>query len=151
MYSLLKRNEPHLGLNGTHGFRVSSHSIASPLYEPGRPVLKNISFDALPNTLTAFVGPSGAGKSTVINLIAAFYQPMAGAITVDGIDLSTLSLDSYRKQLEVVFQDTFLFDGTIRENILFVRPNSSEAEVMRACDIAHVTEFAECLPMNSRL
>ena len=76
-----------------------------------------MSFESLPGTVTALVGPSGSGKSTIISLIAAFHEPTAGAILVDGIDLSTVRLDAYRTQLGVVLQDTFLFDGTIRENV----------------------------------
>ena len=91
-------------------------------YEPGKPVLHDVSFDREPGTVTALVGPSGSGKSTIISLIAAFHEPTAGRVLVDGIDLSTVRLDAYRTQLGVVLQDTFLFDGTIRENVAFARP-----------------------------
>jgi subfamily B ATP-binding cassette protein MsbA len=112
-------------------------------YEPGKPVLHEISFDALPGTVTALVGPSGSGKSTIISLIAAFHEPVQGSILVDGADLSTMRLDGYRTQLGVVLQDTFLFDGSIRENVAFARPGASEAEILEACRIARVDEFAE--------
>ena len=112
-------------------------------YDPGKPVLHDVSFESLPGTATALVGPSGSGKSTIISLIAAFHEPTEGIIQVDGTDLGTVRLDSYRTQLGVVLQDTFLFDGTIRENIAFSRPNASEAEVLEACRIARVDEFAE--------
>jgi ABC-type multidrug transport system fused ATPase/permease subunit len=112
-------------------------------YDPGKPVLHEISFEARPGTATALVGPSGSGKSTIISLIAAFHGPFAGTVRVDGADLSTVRLDTYRTQLGVVLQDTFLFDGTIRENVAFARPQASEAEIMTACRIAHVDEFAE--------
>jgi subfamily B ATP-binding cassette protein MsbA len=95
-------------------------------YEPGKPVLHGISFRATPGTVTALVGSSGSGKSTIIGLIAAFHSPQSGVVSVDGIDLSTVRLDSYRTQLGVVLQDTFLFDGTIRENVAFARPDASE-------------------------
>ena len=111
--------------------------------KPGKSVLENISFSSQPGTATALVGPSGAGKSTIIGLIAAFYVPQQGTIRVDGTDLSTVRLDSFRTQLGVVLQDTFLFDGTIRENVAFGRPDASEAEIMDACRIARVDEFAE--------
>ena len=114
-------------------------------YEPGRTVLHNISFEARPGTVTAFVGPSGSGKSTTIGLIAAFHKPVAGRILVDSVDLSTVQLPSYRTQLGVVLQETFLFDGTIRENVLFSKPDASEVEMLRACRIARVDEFAEIL------
>ena len=112
-------------------------------YEPGKPVLHNVSFQARPGTATALVGPSGSGKSTIISLIAAFHEPTTGVVRVDGTDLSTVLLDSYRTQLGVVLQDTFLFDGTIRENVAFARPGATEQEVLDACRIAHVHEFAE--------
>jgi ABC-type multidrug transport system fused ATPase/permease subunit len=112
-------------------------------YDGVREVLGGISFRSEPGTATALVGPSGSGKSTIIGLIAAFHAPARGVVTVDGIDLSTVRLDSYRSQLGVVLQDTFLFDGTIRENVAFSRPEASEEDVLRACRLARVDEFAE--------
>ncbi len=111
-------------------------------YEPGHPVLHGISFESRPGTVTAFVGPSGSGKSTTIGLISAFHKPVAGRILVDGVDLSRVKLPSYRTQLGVVLQETFLFDGTIRENVLFSRPDATEAELLEACRTARVDEFA---------
>jgi subfamily B ATP-binding cassette protein MsbA len=112
-------------------------------YEAGKPVLNDITFTALPGTVTALVGSSGSGKSTIIGLVAAFHKPTAGRVLVDGADLSHVRLESYRPALGVVLQESFLFDGTIRENIAFSRPDASEEEIMRACQIAHVAEFAE--------
>lgn len=112
-------------------------------YDAGKAVLHDVSFRSEPGTVTALVGPSGSGKSTIIGLIAAFHVPEQGAIRVDGVDLSTVRLDSYRTQLGVVLQDTFLFDGTIRENVAFAKPDASEDEIMSACRIARVDEFAE--------
>ena len=112
-------------------------------YEEGKSVLHEVTFEANPGTVTALVGPSGSGKSTLIGLVAAFYKPSSGAITVDGSDLSATRLASYRSQLGVVLQDTFLFDGTIRENIAFSRPEASEEEIIAAGRIARVDEFAE--------
>ncbi len=112
-------------------------------YDTGKEVLHDISFESQPGTVTALVGPSGAGKSTVIGLIAAFYVPTSGRVLVDGVDLAKVRLDSYRTQLGVVLQETFLFDGTIRENVAFSRPNASEEEILAACRIARVDEFAE--------
>ena len=111
-------------------------------YEPERPVLRGISLDAKPGTVTALVGSSGSGKSTLIGLVAAFSKPRAGRITVDGVDLSTALLDTYRSQLGVVLQDNFLFDGSIKDNILFGRPGASDAEIAEAVRIARVDEFA---------
>jgi subfamily B ATP-binding cassette protein MsbA len=112
-------------------------------YDPGKLVLKDISFESRPGTVTALIGPSGSGKSTIIGLISAFYVPSEGVIRLDGVDLSTVRLDSYRTQLGVVLQDTFLFDGTIRENVAFSHPGATEQEIMDACTIARVDEFAE--------
>jgi subfamily B ATP-binding cassette protein MsbA len=112
-------------------------------YDPGKLVLRDISFESTPGTATALVGPSGAGKSTIIGLIAAFYVPTAGRVVVDGVDLAHVRLDSYRTQLGVVLQETFLFDGTIRENVAFSRPDAREEEILAACRIARVDEFAE--------
>jgi ABC-type multidrug transport system fused ATPase/permease subunit len=112
-------------------------------YEAGKQVLYDVSFRSNPGTVTALVGPSGSGKSTIISLIAAFHVPTAGKISVDGVDLSMVRLDSYRTQLGVVLQDTFLFDGTIEENIAFARPNATKQQILEACRIARVDEFAE--------
>jgi len=112
-------------------------------YDSNKPVLFDVSFLSTPDTVTALVGPSGAGKSTIIGLIAAFYTPTQGCVLVDGIDLATVRLRTYRTQLGVVLQDTFLFDGTIRENVAFARPEATEEEILEACQIARVDEFAE--------
>jgi subfamily B ATP-binding cassette protein MsbA len=112
-------------------------------YDSRKEVLHEVSFRSEPGTVTALVGPSGAGKSTIIGLIAAFYVPKSGRVLVDDIDLATVKLDSYRTQLGVVLQETFLFDGTIRENVAFARPDATEDEIMAACRIARVDEFAE--------
>ncbi len=115
-------------------------------YDSGKAVLTGVSFRAEPGTVTALVGPSGAGKSTMIGLIAAFHVPTAGRLTLDGIDLSTVRLDSYRSRLGVVLQETFLFDGTIRENVAFSRPEATRDEILAACRIARVDAFAEEFP-----
>jgi subfamily B ATP-binding cassette protein MsbA len=112
-------------------------------YEAGKQVLHDVSFESEPGTVTALVGPSGSGKSTMISLIAAFHVPTEGAVYVDGVDLSTVRLDTYRTQLGVVLQDTFLFDGTIEENIAFARPDATKEQILEACRIARVDEFAE--------
>jgi len=112
-------------------------------YDGTHEVLHNISFRSEPGTVTALVGSSGSGKSTTIGLISAFYVPSKGTVCVDGTDLSTVRLDSYRTRLGVVLQESFLFDGTIRDNVAFSRPGASEEEIMRACRIARVDEFAD--------
>jgi subfamily B ATP-binding cassette protein MsbA len=112
-------------------------------YDTRKEVLRDVRFKSEPGTVTALVGPSGAGKSTIIGLIAAFYVPASGRVLVDGVDLATVKLNSYRTQLGVVLQETFLFDGTIRENVAFARPDATEEEILAACHIARVDEFAE--------
>ena len=112
-------------------------------YEEGKPVLKNITFSAPVGSVTALVGTSGSGKTTIAGLAASFLNPESGTITVDGIDMGKISLDSYRSQLGVVLQDDFLFEGTIRENILFPRPNSTEEELQKAVKAAFVNEFTD--------
>jgi subfamily B ATP-binding cassette protein MsbA len=115
-------------------------------YEKDKPVLHGISFEAQPGTVTALVGSSGSGKSTIISLICAFHKPDSGQVLVDGIDLSTVRLDSYRSQLGVVLQESFLFDGTIKENVMFSHPEATAEEFLSACRIARVDEFAERFP-----
>jgi ABC-type multidrug transport system fused ATPase/permease subunit len=110
-------------------------------YEEGKNVLNEVSFKAPAGSVTALVGTSGSGKTTIAGLAASFLNPVSGTITVDGTDISKISLDSYRSQLGVVLQDDFLFEGTIRENILFPRPKSSEEELQRAVKAAYVDEF----------
>ena len=112
-------------------------------YEPGKPVLNGISLEARPGTVTALVGPSGAGKSTLIGLVSAFHVPTRGQILVDGVDLSTIELAAYRSRLGVVLQDNFLFDGTIRDNVAFSRPDAADPAIQEACRIARVDEFVE--------
>ncbi len=112
-------------------------------YEEGKPVLRGVSFASPPGTVTALVGSSGSGKSTTIGLVAAFHTPQSGRVLVDGQDLAGIRLSSYRPQLGVVLQETFLFDGTIRDNVAFARPDASEARILEACRIARVDEFAE--------
>ncbi len=112
-------------------------------YDGEHEVLHHLSFLSEPGTVTALVGSSGSGKSTTIGLISAFYVPTQGTVRVDGVDLSTVRLDSYRTRRGVVRQESFLFDGTMRENVAFSRPDATEEQVMRACRIARVDEFAE--------
>jgi len=115
-------------------------------YTDGKPVLHGVSFEAQPGTVTALVGSSGSGKSTIISLLCAFHTPSKGAVLVDGIDLAAVDLNTFRSQLGVVLQDSFLFDGTIRENILFSRPDATEEQFLFACRTARVDEFAERFP-----
>jgi ABC-type multidrug transport system fused ATPase/permease subunit len=115
-------------------------------YEPGKTVLQDVSFRSQPGTVTALVGSSGSGKSTIIGLVAAFHVPLSGRVLVDGVDLSAVRLDSYRTRLGVVLQESFLFDGTIRDNVAFSRPGAGDGEILAACRIARVDEFVERFP-----
>ena len=112
-------------------------------YEKDKPVLHNINFEARSGTVTALVGSSGSGKSTIAGLATTFLTPQKGIITIDGYDLSKVQLTSYRKNLGVVLQDEFLFEGTIRENILFSNPEANEAALFYAVDSAYVNEFTD--------
>jgi ABC-type multidrug transport system fused ATPase/permease subunit len=112
-------------------------------YEKGKDVVRNISFKADKGSVTALVGSSGSGKSTLASLVASFISPDLGYITIDGNDISKVSLNSFRSQLGVVLQDDFLFEGTIRENILFPRPDASDIQVLDAVNAAYVNEFTD--------
>jgi ABC-type multidrug transport system fused ATPase/permease subunit len=112
-------------------------------YEAGKEVLHNINFKAPAGSVTALVGSSGSGKSTIAGLSATFLTPKSGKVTIDNQDLSQVKLSSYRQYLGVVLQDEFLFEGTIRENIMFPRPNATEAELLNAVNAAYVNEFTD--------
>ncbi|PQJ78056.1 ABC transporter ATP-binding protein [Polaribacter porphyrae] len=112
-------------------------------YEEGKEVLNNINFKVPSGSVTALVGSSGSGKSTIAGLSATFLNPKSGKITIDNQDMSKVKLSSYRKNLGVVLQDEFLFEGSIRENILFPRPNASEEELQNAVKAAYVNEFTD--------
>ncbi len=130
-----------LALNGIKGDMIfDSVSFA---YEEKKEVLHDISFSVNAGTVVALVGSSGSGKSTIAGLAASFLTQQSGTITVDGKDLSKVDLNSFRKHLGVVLQDDFLFEGTIRENILFPRPNASEEQLQEAVKAAYVDEFTD--------
>lgn len=112
-------------------------------YEENKEVVHNISFDAPLGSVTALVGSSGSGKSTIAGLASSFMAPDSGRVLVDGQDLSKVDLSSYRKHLGVVLQDDFLFEGTIRENILFPRPNATEEQLLAAVKTAYIDEFTD--------
>lgn len=112
-------------------------------YEEGKSVLHDISFKAPSGSVIALVGSSGSGKSTIAGLSATFLNPESGQITIDGKDLSKVKLNSFRRHLGVVLQDEFLFEGTIRENIMFPRPNASEEQLQAAVKAAYVNEFTD--------
>jgi subfamily B ATP-binding cassette protein MsbA len=125
-------------INGHISFEDVSFS-----YEEGKEILHNISFESQAGTVTALVGTSGSGKTTIAGLAASFLIPDSGVIKIDQIDLKTVKLENYRSQLGVVLQDDFLFEGTIKENILFPRPDAAEQELFAAVKAAHVKEFTD--------
>jgi ABC-type multidrug transport system fused ATPase/permease subunit len=115
-------------------------------YEAGKEVLHEISFEAPPGSVTALVGTSGSGKSTIAGMVASFLKPVQGEILIDGKDITKVKLENYRSQLGVVLQNDFLFEGTIRENILFPRPHAGSKELLHAVHAAHVHEFTDRFP-----
>ena len=125
-------------IDGRVEFRDVSFS-----YVPGVQVLKHVSFASEAGSTTALVGSSGSGKSTLIGLVMAFNRPESGEVIVDGHDIATVRLRDYRSQLGVVMQDNFLFDGTIRENIAFAKPDATDEEIRSVSHIAHCDEFIE--------
>ncbi len=133
-----KRTVPLANIKGD--IRFDQVSFA---YESGKEVVKGISFDAPSGSVTALVGTSGSGKTTIAGLAATFLNPDSGVIYLDGHDLQTITLDAFRAQLGVVLQDDFLFEGTIRENILFPRPDASAERLEMAVKAAYVNEFTD--------
>jgi len=115
-------------------------------YDPAKPVVRDVSFEVKGGTVVAIVGPTGAGKSTLVNLLARFYDPQHGRITIDGMDLRDASLDSVRRQVSFVFQETYLFSDTVEANIAYGRPGMSGGEVEAAARLAQAHDFIEGLP-----
>src|SRR5919204_4134220 len=112
------------------------------------PALRDVSFRIEPGQLAALVGPTGAGKTTITNLLPRFYDPQLGAVRLDGHDVRDLTLESLGKQIGMVFQDTFLFHASIRENLLYARPDATEAEMMAAAKAAYIHDFIASLPQG---
>ncbi|HOV72343.1 MAG TPA: ABC transporter ATP-binding protein [Candidatus Hydrogenedentes bacterium] len=117
-------------------------------YQPGNPVLRDISFAIEPGQAVAIVGRSGAGKTTLVNLVPRFYDAWSGAVFVDGHDIRNVSVKSLRRHIGMVLQDTILFAGSIRENILYGRPGATDEEMRQAARMAHVDEFVEAMPQG---
>ena len=115
-------------------------------YRPGTAVIKDLSMVAEPGSTVAIVGPTGAGKTTLVNLLMRFYDVDSGAIFVDGVEITTVSRQSLRSRIGMVLQDTWLFDGTIEENVAYGRPGASEEEIAEAAKAAYVDRFVHTLP-----
>ncbi len=144
LMALPEENDPEIRtinldqIEGNVSFKNISFS-----YDDKTEVLHNISFEAPKGSITALVGSSGSGKSTIAGLATAFLNPNSGQVLIDGVDLSRVNLKSFRSQLGVVLQDDFLYEGTIRENILFPRPDATEEELLQAVEGAYVNEFTD--------
>jgi subfamily B ATP-binding cassette protein MsbA len=115
-------------------------------YIPDQPILKDVSFAIEPGQIAAFVGPTGGGKTTIINLIARFYDPVSGTVTIDGTDIKGFTLGSLRDQISFVLQDTLLFHAPIWQNIAYGRPEANRAEIVRAAELANAHEFIKDMP-----
>lgn len=137
-YDNLNRNIKLVNVIGNIEFQNVSFA-----YDKGKEVVNNISFNAQKGTVTALVGSSGSGKSTIASLIASFISPISGSIYVDESNLAEIDLKSFRSHLGVVLQDDFLFEGTIRENILFPRPHANEEQLLNAVHSSYVNEFTD--------
>jgi ATP-binding cassette subfamily B protein len=128
-------------IQGLVEFRNATHS-----YEDGVPVLKDVTFTAQPGQTVAIVGPTGAGKTTIINLLPRFYDVTSGSVRIDGIDVRDVTMNSLRKQIGLVLQDTFLFSTTVMENVRFGKPDATDEQVMAAIKLANADSFIERLP-----
>ncbi|NLG58220.1 MAG: ATP-binding cassette domain-containing protein, partial [Clostridiales bacterium] len=117
-------------------------------YEPDRQILNNISFDLNSGRTIAIVGPSGSGKSTVISLLLRLYDVSGGRITVDGIDIRKLDLAFLRRNIGLVSQDTYLFNGSIRDNLLYAKPDATDSQLVEACTKANIHDFIASLPLG---
>ncbi|HEX6513476.1 MAG TPA: ATP-binding cassette domain-containing protein [Chloroflexota bacterium] len=125
---------------------VSFHDVSFAYKAGGRPALQTVSFDGEPGQLVALVGPSGAGKTTLTYLLARFYDPTSGSVRVDGTDLREVTLESLGHNVGRVFQDTFLFHTSVRDNLLYARPDATQVDIEAACKAAYIRDFMESLP-----
>ena len=117
-------------------------------YRPGEPVVQGVSFETRPGQAVALVGPSGGGKSTLVKLVPRFYDVDQGAVRIDGHDVRDLAQESLRSHIGIVMQDAILFNGSVRDNILYGRRGATEAEMLEAARMAHVDEFVRYLPLG---
>ncbi len=143
MPEIVNVNNPKKFQNIGSGIRFSHVNFE---YEENQPVLRDFSLDVSPNETIALVGNSGGGKSTVVNLIPRFYDIKSGSITINGTELKDYDLVSLRNNISFVFQDNYLFTGTLRENILMGKPDATEAEIEKSVKLAHLDEFLDTLP-----
>lgn len=135
----------HLDRSAVQG-AITMRNVSFAYEKSSTPVLADINLDVAPGEMIALVGPSGAGKTTLCNLIARFYDPTSGSVSLDGVDLRDIAVDSYRRLLGIVEQDTFLFDGTIAQNIAYGRRGATREDIERAARLANAHEFIEKLP-----
>jgi ATP-binding cassette subfamily B protein len=135
----------YAGIRGTVAGRVELEHLSF-RYLPDVPLIEDLNLVVEPGQTVAIVGPTGAGKTTLVNLLMRFYEIDAGRISVDGIDIRDLTRDDLRRQFGMVLQDTWLFHGTIRENIAYARPEAAQADILAAAEAAHVDHFVRTLP-----
>lgn len=152
MLGLLNRQPAIVDTPGATPLQLTSGEVrfeqVSFAYQPARPILQQLSFKVHPGSKVAIVGASGAGKSTISRLLYRFYAISAGAIYIDGQDISKVTLDSLRRAIAIVPQDTVLFNSSIRDNIRYGRPDASEAEIDQAIELAHLRSFIDSLPQG---
>ena len=152
VFSLLNEEEEPADTPGAPKLRVTDGDVALEHvdfgYDPGRPVLRDVSLRAKPGGMVAIVGPTGAGKTTLVNLLMRFYDPQSGTISIDGQAIASVQRASLREAFSMVLQDTWLFNGTVHENIAYGSPGATREQVVAAAKATHIHEMIERLPQG---
>ena len=152
VFSLLNEDEEPADAPGAPKLRVTDGDVALEHvdfgYDPGRPVLRDVSLRAKPGGMVAIVGPTGAGKTTLVNLLMRFYDPQSGTISIDGQAIASVQRASLREAFSMVLQDTWLFNGTVHENIAYGSPGATREQVVAAAKATHIHEMIERLPQG---
>ena len=152
VFSLLNEEEEPADAPGAPKLRVTDGDVALEHvdfgYDPGRPVLRDVSLRAKPGGMVAIVGPTGAGKTTLVNLLMRFYDPQSGTISIDGQAIASVQRASLREAFSMVLQDTWLFNGTVHENIAYGSPGATREQVVAAAKATHIHDMIERLPQG---